>query len=127
MSKYFGNWEKHDDVRKDFAGYDWSTKQPYPLEGFPKDEQILWAGYETPGYEGYAHVLFTQGGKLFEVYGSHCSCNGLEDQWEPKPVTWAALAMRPRPSIDEDGWHSSDFDDEARAAWWALVDEQVPE
>lgn len=26
-------------------------------------------------------------GELFENHGSHCSCYGFEDQWEPEPTT----------------------------------------
>lgn len=53
--------------------------------------KILFAEYDTPPYEGYAQVLFLEGGKIFEVYGSHCSCFGLENQWEPTEVTYELL------------------------------------
>jgi hypothetical protein len=36
--------------------------------------QIIFAEYDTPDYEGYAHVIFIKQGKLYEVNGSHCSC-----------------------------------------------------
>jgi hypothetical protein len=52
---------------------------------------ILLAGYEIDGYEGSAMVLFTKDNKLWEVHGSHCSCMGLEDQWQPKEVTTTML------------------------------------
>ena len=55
---------------------------------------ILYACYETPPYEGYAWVVFEKGGKLYEVNGSHCSCMGLEGQWEPEEVTVGALQLR---------------------------------
>lgn len=47
--------------------------------------QILYAGYERPDYEGYAKVFGydTEKKKFFDVHGSHCSCYGLEDQWDP--------------------------------------------
>ena len=45
---------------------------------------ILYAEYTYEYYTGSAYVLlqnkFT--GKLYEVYGGHCSCYGLEDQWD---------------------------------------------
>ena len=56
--------------------------------------EVLAAIYETPCYEGYAFVLFEKNGELYEVNGSHCSCYGLEDQWEPTRTTWKALSMR---------------------------------
>jgi len=47
-----------------------------------KKVKILFAHYDVDGYEGSAWVLYCEGGKLFEVHGSHCSCYGLEGQWE---------------------------------------------
>ena len=55
---------------------------------------ILIAIYDTPCYEGYAFVLYEKDGELFEVNGSHCSCYGLEGQWEPSKTNWKALDMR---------------------------------
>jgi hypothetical protein len=52
------------------------------------------ASYTYENYSGDAHVLFEKDGKLWEVYGSHCSCNGLGGQWKPGHVTWEALALR---------------------------------
>jgi hypothetical protein len=46
--------------------------------------EVLFADYTYEDYEGDAYVLFRKDSKLFEVYGSHCSCYGLEDQWEPE-------------------------------------------
>ena len=47
---------------------------------------IIFASYTYEAYEGFAVVIFERGGKLYEVYGSHCSCYGLEDQWEPEEI-----------------------------------------
>lgn len=65
---------------------------------------VLIAWYHCPPYEGYSFVLFEKDGKLYEVNGSHCSCNGLEGQWIPEETSWAALAMRKRryPETDID-------------------------
>jgi len=52
---------------------------------------ILYATYECGGYEGSAFVLFERNGKLYEVHGGHCSCNGLEGQWQPEETTVDAL------------------------------------
>lgn len=37
-------------------------------------------------YESDAYFLLRdrETGSLFEVRGGHCSCNGYEDQWDPK-------------------------------------------
>lgn len=43
---------------------------------------VIHAEYNYGDYCGDAHVLFVRGGKMYEVHGSHCSCYGLEDQWD---------------------------------------------
>ena len=78
---YFGN--KHDLMHN----FEISEKE---LEGC----RILFAAYENESYEGYALVIFSKDGKLYEVNGSHCSCNGLEGQWEPEETNFEALKLR---------------------------------
>lgn len=69
---YAGNFSNRADVFDSFARADDS------------DIQILYADYETPDYEGYATVVYYRKStrKYYEAYGSHCSCYGLENQWE---------------------------------------------
>ena len=55
---------------------------------------ILFAYYDCPPYEGYAFVLFEKDGQLYEVNGSHCSCMGLENQWDPEKTTIEAMLFR---------------------------------
>lgn len=55
---------------------------------------VLFAEYDQGEYEGDAAVIYHKDGKLFEVYGSHCSCNGLEDQWSPEETTVEAILAR---------------------------------
>ena len=43
----------------------------------------VFATYETPSYEGYALVIYKEGSTYSVVEGSHCSCYGLEGQFEP--------------------------------------------
>lgn len=57
--------------------------------------EVLYYSYIEEDYEGEAFGLFKDGnGELFEVNGSHCSCFGLEDQWELEPTTIEALKKR---------------------------------
>lgn len=63
------------------------------IEKFPTDGNILFAYYMYEDYSGRAFVLYRRK-RLFEVHGSHCSCEGLKGSWRPEPTTWAALAMR---------------------------------
>lgn len=56
------------------------------------DIRIAW--YGDGDYSGSSFVLYRLDGKLYEVNGSHCSCYGLEDQWEPMETSVPALRMR---------------------------------
>lgn len=49
-----------------------------------KDIIICYAQYEQCEYDGSASVLYYRKStrKYYEAYGSHCSCYGLEDQWD---------------------------------------------
>lgn len=61
----------------------------------PLPGQILYAYYLYEDYSGYAYVLYRdEDGALWEVEGSHCSCNGLEGQWSPGEVTVPYLRNR---------------------------------
>jgi len=55
--------------------------------------RILFAAYESD-YEGQALVVFRKNRKLYEVNGAHCSCYGLEGQWDPEVTTAEALRHR---------------------------------
>lgn len=53
--------------------------------------KIILASYDIDGYEGAAFVFFLEKGRFYQVHGSHCSCYGLEDQWEPEEISIAEL------------------------------------
>jgi hypothetical protein len=80
MKVYFGILASRRDVEQQF-----DVK-------LAKDIRIKFAFYDIDGYDGHAVVVFEQGGKLYMVEGSHCSCYGLEDQWEPTEETVQTLA-----------------------------------
>lgn len=94
MTTYFGQWSTHEDMVKDFSDYDYVKKEIISPKDMAKPEEVVFASYATPAYEGDAVVIFERGGKLWEVSASHCSCNGLENSWSPGEVTWAALGLR---------------------------------
>jgi hypothetical protein len=54
---------------------------------------VLFAAYDGD-YDGQALVVFRLDGQLYEVNGSHCSCYGLEDQWDPELTSREALQHR---------------------------------
>jgi hypothetical protein len=78
-SHYLDKFSDWHDVQCSFA-----MKRPEPKH--------VWAMYETPDYEGYAKVFFSYDGEVvYYVEGGHCSCYGLEGQWEPEAVLWEAV------------------------------------
>ncbi len=94
MAIYKGIFEKKEDVFANFSdAYD-------GLDSHMKEEMensnILFAWYGHGDYDGSAFVLFERGGELYEVNGSHCSCYGLEDQWDPELTSVEALKYRIR-------------------------------
>ena len=90
MQIYYGIFESIEDVSKEF----------YINQSELDLIEIVYAQYDCENYEGYAHLIFIKDGLLFEVNGSHCSCNGLEGQWYPEETTLNALLARPNVSID---------------------------
>jgi len=83
-SYYLNDWaeSKLEGLKKDFEINDTD------LEGV----NIVLASYGNEGYDGSAEVLFEKDDKLYMVGGGHCSCYGLEGQWEPQETTWETIA-----------------------------------
>ena len=101
MSKYLEIFTDKERVFEKFEGKTWDydsncetrdERPEYPI--VDKDINILLAFYEYEDYSGSAFVLFEKNGKLFEVNGGHCSCYGLEGQWNPEETTKEALLHR---------------------------------
>jgi hypothetical protein len=131
MEKYFGIWDNFESMKESFERRSWfddsEKTSRYPRVDI-EDNNVLWATYTYENYSGSANVIFEKDGQLFEVYGSHCSCNGLEEQWEPGFVTWGALALRLKNLNVEDEDGESDYNSPfrhqplaARKAFHALV------
>ena len=72
MSNYLENFSSWADVQEQFR-----MNQPEP-------DEVLFALYDTPDYEGFAEVVYRNGNNFYWASGSHCSCYGLEDQWAPE-------------------------------------------
>jgi len=86
-------------VFAEFEGTRWGAREDIndpPVSDSPefKGVEILLASYGSGGYEGDAFVLFRRDGRLYEVNASHCSCYGLENQWDPELTTIEALRHR---------------------------------
>ena len=87
MGIYLGDWSDIQEMCQDFD----VDEKKLEAEGV----YVLLAIYEQESYEGSAFVLFMDDeGKLYEVNGGHCSCYGLEEQWQPEETTEEAIRHR---------------------------------
>jgi hypothetical protein len=100
---YVGDWAGLDDLTDEFfrAGarglsyiYVSDEEAAIELSSAMEGVQILFAHYEAADYSGDCFVLFEKAGRLYEVNGSHCSCHGLEGQWEPEETSAEAIRHR---------------------------------
>ena len=88
--------------------YDYNNRQ-YTYEEVPSNVLILYDHYTYEDYSGYGHVICydTEKDSFFEVFGSHCSCYGLEGQWEPEYCTIEEMVHATNLRIEsekERGW-----------------------
>lgn len=92
---YLHDWREKIDVIYDFEDLRFaeSERQEKVVKSYD-NINILFASYSYENYSGDAYVLFEKNGKLFEVFGSHCSCYDLEGQFEPDEVSLEELNMR---------------------------------
>lgn len=75
--EYRGEFQQWSHVAESFSG-----------ECPQSEPRYVFAEYQVPGYEGYSTVITSDDGEKFRVVeGSHCSCYGLEGQWEPTEHT----------------------------------------
>lgn len=77
--------------------------------------EVLLASYGCDNYTGDAFVLFrnTKDGQLYENNGSHCSCFGLEDQWDEESTSIESLRKRVNQgSLGSDDYSGNVFKDE---------------
>lgn len=81
MSIYLDLFDSKDDVIREFQ----------ITESDLDNVDIIIASYSYESYDGNSFVLFEKSGELFEVIGGHCSCYGLEGQWEPQSTSKDAL------------------------------------
>jgi hypothetical protein len=94
-----GGWTAGPGYLNDFAdaGYGRANAETWQrvMEEFsatePEPDEVLLADYATGNYEGSAAVLYRRGDDYFYAEGSHCSCFGLEGQWEPTRYDLATL------------------------------------
>lgn len=56
--------------------------------------EVIFASYGGAPYTGDAFVLYRKDGQLYEVNGGHCSCYGLEGQWDAEETNVESLKQR---------------------------------
>lgn len=78
-----------DDAYRQYQDYSYSEDGPK----LPDNLHIFYTYYECEYYEGYGFVVGYDSDKneFFYNSGSHCSCYGLEGQWEPEEYTYDQL------------------------------------
>ena len=70
------------------------------LDEFEVDEkdrkgiEVLFASYGNESYDGEAFLLVEKDNKLYEVNADHCSCYGLEDQFELEETSIELIEYR---------------------------------
>jgi len=102
--KYFEMFGDKKAIAQEFGDRDYGapkglTGQAQRILGVLNDSEVLFAYYDCQDYSGDATVLYRHKGELYLQSGGHCSCNGLEGQWdfESKPVSAAYLRNRSNP------------------------------
>jgi hypothetical protein len=66
---------------------DWKDVQTQFEMDDPEPDEVLYASYECEYYEGWSTVIYRNGDKFYYNYAAHCSCYGLEGQWDPEEYT----------------------------------------
>lgn len=71
--------------------WEYSTKDEildeFEFEGDRSEIEILFASYTYEDYNGEAFLIIKKENKLYEVNAGHCSCYGLENQFDLEETT----------------------------------------
>lgn len=94
---------------KDFEGL-YGNEIPQEIQDKYSDLNILFASYTYESYSGDAFVLLAKGNDLFQVNGSHCSCYGLENQFDLEPTSLEAIKTAIlQGSLGKNDWCGNQF------------------
>jgi hypothetical protein len=92
-------WKTRDDVIQSFAPS--FGDHPNPVQSMDDyyskwgSVELLFCAYTFEGTNADAFIIFKdKTGGLYEVNAAHCSCYGLEGQFEPEKTTVEALRHR---------------------------------
>jgi len=117
---YLNNFTSKEDIAEEFSGerfeYNPKAKAGGRADILGQLETVHLAWYGDGDYCGDALVIYENGGKLYHVEGGHCSCYGLEGQWDPTETTWKAVGMIVKARIDVLSEYSSGYEGEKQMA-----------
>jgi hypothetical protein len=101
---YVAEFKNNEDVAEAYTRYDEDQKAVILKLLNESKVYLAWYGYGS--YSGSSWVIYEHKGKLYEVNGGHCSCYGLEGQWDPEETDWRAIAMRDYNDYEYDDHHT---------------------
>ena len=87
-----------------WSGRTWADIQDAFRSDEREPDEVLIARYTSDSYDGLAIVLYRSGAEYRYVRGSHCSCFGLENQWDPETYTLETLIAALERAPGEDGF-----------------------
>jgi len=106
MDIYEDGFSEWLDVASEFhSGYAHNDdERAKALKAIPEPEEVIFAGYEYEDYSGNAEVFYRNGDKYYWVSGGHCSCYGLEGQWDPIEYDLTTLIS----ALEQSTWWARD-------------------
>lgn len=84
--------------------YNYDTRSYDPVPAMPENLIIFWSRYTYEDYSGDGEVwgFNTDTQLFFNVSGSHCSCYGLEGQWDEEYYTYEEMVACLQRVVDAD-------------------------
>lgn len=95
--------------KDDWDGCEWRDVIGSFAATVPEPDEVLLATYTYEDYSGSASVLYRSGEDYYVVEGSHCSCFGLEGQWEPEFYTLDTLIAAAERAAQSEQAYSSRY------------------
>lgn len=71
----------------------WKDVQEEYKTDYPEPDKVYYASYTNEDYSGDSWVVYRNNGKYYTVDGGHCSCYGLEGQFDPEEYETKELLL----------------------------------
>lgn len=115
---YLGLFDSWSDVVKEFFDCSYDDEKLAKLLPTMPEPEVVVAVYEYESYNGDAFICYRENGKYYTVTGCHCSCYGLEDQWNPEEYAPELF----RELVDRQLANDSHYGVEKQADVWPKID-----